>query len=94
MGTNVKRSFSRIKLRNDFQARLINGTFRLLGVLEGNSDLGGVGKWNCSLKPETYLIAEFGSLILLESSFWLSEVVFDQVQEHRIIVFGDTGIMN
>ena len=50
-------------------------------------------KCNNTHLREAYLVAKFGTLILLQLSFRLSEIILDKVQKHVVIFFGDARIM-
>lgn len=53
-----------------FETRLIDGTFRLLGILEGYADL----------------ITQFRMLVGLEILYWLSKVILEEVEEGAVVL--------
>ena len=40
------------------------------------------------------MVAYFGTLVLFKCADGLSKVVFDEVEEGGIVIFGDTRILN
>lgn len=69
MGSDIQRPFCGFQTLYDTETGLVHRTFRLLGVFESN----------------TYLIAEFRTLVLFQVLFWLIEVVLEEVEEGTII---------
>lgn len=70
---NVQRPFLRSQTRDDIQAGLINGTFGSFCVLQRNA----------------HLVAQFGSLILLELGDRLIEIILKKIEEGSIVIFGN-----
>ena len=70
MTADVEWSLLGIQTGNDFEARLVDGTFRFLGVLQGNADL----------------ITQFRTLVGLEILYGLSKVVLDEVEEGGVVL--------
>ena len=70
MTADVKRPFLGIQTGDDLETRLVDGTFRLLGVLQGNADL----------------ITQLWVLVSLEIFYWLSKIVLDEVEEGAVVL--------
>jgi len=69
MTADVERSLLRVQTGDVLETGLVDGTFRLLGVLQGNADL----------------ITELWVLVCLEILYRLSEVVLDEVEEGAVV---------
>lgn len=77
MRRNVQRPLTRVQSLDDVQARLVDGTFRLLGVFERDANL----------------VAQLGPLIAFQIFFRLGEVVFEEVEEGVVVGFGDSRVV-
>lgn len=70
MAADVERPLLRVQTGNDFETRLVDGAFWLLGILQGNADL----------------ITQFWVLVGPEILYRLSEVVLDEVEEGAVVL--------
>ena len=76
MTADVEWPFLRVQPCDDLEARLVDGTFRLLGVLQGNADL----------------ITQLWMLVGLKILYWLSKVVLDEVEEGAVVLLLYPGV--
>ena len=73
---DVKRSLLRVQTGNDLETGLVDGTFRLLGVLQGDADL----------------ITQLWMFVCLEILYRLSKVVLDEVEEGVVVLLLHPGV--
>ena len=70
MVADVERPLFRVQTGNDLKARLVDGTFRVLGVLQSNANL----------------ITQLCMFVCLEILYRLSKVVLDEVEEGAVVL--------
>jgi len=70
MAADVERPLFRVQTGDDLKARLVDGTFRFLGVLQSNANL----------------ITQLWMFIGLEILYRLSKVVLDEVEEGAVVL--------
>ena len=77
MTTDVERPLIRVQTGDDLETRLVDGTFRLLGILQSNANL----------------IAQLGMFVGLEILYRLGKVVLDEVEEGAVVLLLHPRVM-